>query len=230
MPTVLVTGVNRGLGLEFIKQYVAAGWDVIGTCRNVAAAAEALALADASDNLTLYPLDVSNAAAVVALATELQGKAIDVLILNAGVMGRKSINLGELDAEEFQQVLNVNVVAPALCLQAFREHVAASDRKLVIGIGSVLGSVASNSDGGLYSYRSSKAGLNAVMRSASHDLRAQGVIAIAMHPGWVITDMGGKDAMIDTQESISGMRQVIDGLKPEDSGRFFTYSGEELPW
>jgi NAD(P)-dependent dehydrogenase (short-subunit alcohol dehydrogenase family) len=122
------------------------------------------------------------------------------------------------------------VVAPAICLQAFRRHVAASTHKTIVGIGSFLGSIASNSDGGLYSYRSSKAGIHAIMHSASIDLRDDGIIAIAMHPGWVKTDMGGEEAMITTRESITGMLKVIAGLQASDSGRLLTYAGEELPW
>lgn len=230
MSTVLITGVNRGLGLEFIKQYAAAGWHVIGTCRDLAAAEAARALAASADNVSLYALDVTDAAAINALAKQLKGTAIDVLLLNAGVMGTESLALGKLDAADFQQVLNVNVVAPAMLLQAFREHVAASELKIMVGMSSILGSVGGNSDGSLYGYRSSKAALNAVMRSASCDLRGDGITAIAMHPGWVITDMGGAGAMITTDVSIAGMIKVIAGLTPADSGRFLTYNGEELPW
>jgi NAD(P)-dependent dehydrogenase (short-subunit alcohol dehydrogenase family) len=230
MPTALITGVNRGLGLEFIRQYASAGWTVIGTCRDPESAGEARALADAHANLRLYPLDVTDSAAVQALADELEGTAIDVLILNAGVMGKKSLVLGELDPADFLQVLNVNVVAAAMCLQAFRSHVAMSEQRKIIGIGSFLGSIGSDSDGGLYSYRAAKAGIHAVMHAASNDLRDAEIIALPMHPGWVQTDMGGPDALISTAESIAGMIRVIDGLTPQDSGRLQTYSGEELPW
>lgn len=230
MSTVMITGVNRGLGLEFVKQYLAAGWQVIGTCRDPAAAGELRSLAEGSDALQVYPLDVSDSSAVEALAAQLSATAIDLLILNAGVMGQASLKLGELQAEDFQQVLTVNVVAPAICIQAFKNHVAASDRKQIVGIGSILGSVASNENGGLYGYRSSKAGLNAVLRSASLDLRDAGITVVSFHPGWVATDMGGKDAHINPGESIEGMRRVIESLSIADSGRFLTYAGEELPW
>jgi NAD(P)-dependent dehydrogenase (short-subunit alcohol dehydrogenase family) len=230
MPTALITGANRGLGLEFIRQYANAGWTVIGSCRDLDSAVEARALADAHPNLTLYPLDVTDAAAVQSLASTLEGTAIDVLILNAGVMGKQSLVLGELDPADFLQVLNVNVVAPAICLQAFRAHVAASEQRKVVGIGSFLGSIGSDDMGGLHSYRASKAGIHAVMHAASIDLREAGVTVIPMHPGWVQTDMGGADATITTAESIAGMIKVIDGLTPADSGRLLTYSGEELPW
>ena len=230
MPTALITGVNRGLGLEFIRQYATAGWQVIGTCRDLAAADEARALAEQHANLTLYPLDVTDTAAVQALADQLAGTAIDVLVLNAGMMSDGSHVLGKLDAEDFLRVLSVNVVAPAMCLQAFRSHVAASEQRRIVGIGSFLGSIGSDDSGGMYSYRASKTGIHAVMHAASIDLREQGIIVIPMHPGWVQTDMGGPDAIISAQESIAGMIRVIDGLTPADSGRLLTYAGEELPW
>lgn len=230
MPTVMITGANRGIGLEMLRQYSEAGWEVLGTCRDPAGAEAAQAIADSNPGVTLHPLDVTDSAAVDALAGQLAGIAIDVLILNAGVMSPASNTLGKLDAADFLRVLEVNVVAPAICAQAFRSHVAASERRTLVGIGSFLGSIGSNSDGGLYSYRSSKAGIHAVMRSLSIDLRENGVTAIAMHPGWVQTDMGGPDAAISAQESVAGMRRVIDGLKPADSGRLLTYAGEELPW
>ena len=230
MPTALITGANRGIGLELLKQYAEVGWTVIGTVRDPARAEAATALAATHESVSLHVLDVTDTAAVMALAEQLAGTAIDLLVLNAGVMGDRSMRLGELDADDFLRVLEVNVVAPAMCAQAFAGHVAASERRTMVGIGSFLGSVASNSDGGLYSYRASKSGIHAVMRSLSVDLRDKGVIALPMHPGWVQTDMGGPDATISTQQCVAGMRKVIDGLTAQDSGRLLTYSGEELPW
>ncbi|MFK8041768.1 SDR family oxidoreductase [Congregibacter sp.] len=229
MATVLITGVNRGLGLEFVRQYAAAGWTVFGTCRDLDNASELKELATAADNVTVYKLDVSDAAAIAELADTLRGIAIDVLILNAGVMAERT-GLGTLNAEDFQQVMNINVVAPAMFVQAFADHVAASERKIIVGMGSTLGSIGGNSTGGLYSYRSSKAGLHAIMRTASIDLKEKDVIAIAMHPGWVVTDMGGSGADIQAEESIAGMMTVIDQLSSDDSGRLLTFKGDELPW
>ncbi len=230
MPTALITGVNRGLGLEFIKQYSQAGWKVIGTCRDLGSAVEASALADVATNIELYPLEVTSAEAIDGLADALKGRAIDHLVLNAGVMAERAQVMGELEQEAFVQAMSVNTVGPALMIQAFRPHVAASDRKLMVGMSSILGSIAGNSDGGLYSYRASKAGLNAVVKSAASDLAGQGITVVAMHPGWVQTDMGGDAATITTGVSINGMLKVFDGLTPADSGRFLSYDGSELPW
>ncbi len=230
MPTALITGVNRGLGLEFIKQYSQAGWQVIGTCRDLGSAVEASGLADVASNIELYPLEVTNAEAIVTLADTLRDRPIDHLVLNAGVMAEKAQVMGELDQQDFNLAMSVNAVSPAIMIQAFRPHVAASDRKLVIGMSSILGSIAGNSDGGLYSYRASKAALNAVLKSAANDLAGDGVTVVAMHPGWVQTDMGGEGATITTGVSVDGMRKVFDGLTVADSGRFLTYDGSELPW
>jgi NAD(P)-dependent dehydrogenase (short-subunit alcohol dehydrogenase family) len=230
METVMITGANRGIGLELLRQYAQSGARVIATCRDPSTATEASALAAAHDNISLHALEVSDTAAVEALAKALDGTSIDVLILNAGMMGRDSVTLGKLDAEDFRRVLDVNVVAQAMCLQALAPLVAASERRVIVGMGSFLGSMGCNTDGGNYSYRASKAALHAIMLSASHDLREHGIISIIMHPGWVQTDMGGPNATITTEQSVTGMRRVIDGLSQEDSGRLLTYSGEELPW
>nr|MDJ0878471.1 SDR family oxidoreductase [Halieaceae bacterium] len=227
MPTALVTGVNRGLGLEFIKQYSQAGWNVIGTCRDLGSAVEASGLADVASNIELYPLEITSAEGIAGLAETLKGRPIDHLVLNAGVMAERAQVLGELDQDDFVHAMSVNTVSPALMIQAFRSHVAASDKKLVIGMSSILGSIAGNSDGGLYSYRASKAALNAVLKSAASDLAAEGITVVAMHPGWVQTDMGGEGATITTGVSINGMLKVFDGLTTADSGRFLTYDGSE---
>lgn len=230
MPTVLVTGANRGLGLEFIKQYSQLGWEVIATCRDLANAVEASALADIANNLTLHPLEATDADSITDLAKTLEGQSVDLLLINAGVLSERSSKLGELEQADFLQCLNVNTVTPALMIQAFRQHVRASERKQIVGISSILGSIAGNSDGGLYSYRASKAGLNAVLRSAANDLRDDGITVLAMHPGWVQTDMGGEGATITPSVSVKGMISVFDGLTPADSGRFLGYDGGEIPW
>ncbi|MEE4661930.1 MAG: SDR family oxidoreductase [Halieaceae bacterium] len=230
MSTVLVTGVNRGLGLEFLKQYAEAGWTVIGTCRDLSQAVEASRIADESGSVELYPLEVADVDSVAHLADSLSQRSIDVLILNAGVMGAASLSLESLDPDDFLHSLRVNTVMPALMIQAFREAVKRSERRLIVGMSSILGSIAENTDGGLYSYRASKAGFNAVLRSASHDLRSDGITVLAMHPGWVQTDMGGENALIGTAESIAGMREVIDKATPQMSGSFVSYEGKQLPW
>jgi NAD(P)-dependent dehydrogenase (short-subunit alcohol dehydrogenase family) len=231
MPSALITGVNRGIGLEFLRQYAAAGWELAGTCRQPAQAEAAQRVAAEHDGaVELHELDVTDPAAIIALAARLAERRFDLLLLNAGVMGARSKTLGELDAEDFLQVLSVNTVAPAMLAQAFRDHVAASEQRRIVVLSSILGSVASNERGGLYSYRASKAGVNAVVSSLARDLADAGVSCIAMHPGWVRTDMGGPDAALGTEEAVAGMIGVIEGLGPADSGRFLAWDGSELPW
>jgi len=229
MDTVMITGVNRGIGLELLHQYADAGWRTIGTCRNPDEAREAREVAARHESVSLHALEVTDTDAVEALADALRGAAIDVLILNAGMMGQRSMILGELDAEEFRQVLDVNVVAQAMCLQAFTPHVAASERRVIVGMGSFLGSMGS-SDGGKISYRAAKAGLHALIVAASHDLRDRGITAFVMHPGWVQTDMGGPDATVSAEASARGIRQVIENIGPQQNGHLLTYAGTELPW
>lgn len=230
MSTVLITGVNRGIGLEFLRQYARDGWSVIGTCRDLDAASDARAIAEGNEAVTLHELDVTDLSALNALAEALRGTAIDVLILNAGVMSHASTKLGEIDAEDFMQVLQVNVVAPVMWAQAFLPHLEAAPQGVLVGLGSFLGSLAHNVDGGMYSYRASKAGIHTIMRSLHVDLQERGILSIPVHPGWVQTEMGGEQALISTEVSVSGLRAVIDGLTPEKSGRLWTYSGEEMPW
>ncbi|MEP5763151.1 MAG: SDR family oxidoreductase [Halieaceae bacterium] len=230
MPSTLITGANRGLGLELVQQYAAQGWDVIACCREPGTAVALNDLASAHSGIEVHALDVSDAEAVVALAQFLTGRTIDLLILNAGVLGDDCASLGALTQDKLLRVMNINTVAPALMIQAFAEHVAAGDKKLIVGMSSILGSIAGNSDGGLYSYRASKAGLNAVLRSAAMDLRDRGITVLAMHPGWVQTDMGGEGAQITTEQSVTGMLQVIEGATNSDSGSFVTYDGSGLPW
>jgi len=226
MPTVMITGANRGLGLEFARQYVQDGWSVIATCRKPEDATELNAI----DGVTIYPLNVTNFEAVRALADQLKGVAIDVLINNAGVYGPKSGALNEIDFDVWEQVLRTNALAPLCVAQCFAPHVAASDRKCVATLSSKMGSMTDNTSGGSYIYRSSKAAVNAVMKSLANDLGPQGVISVLLHPGWVRTDMGGPSGLIDAEQSVAGMRRVIDAADMNASGHFYAYDGAEIPW
>jgi NAD(P)-dependent dehydrogenase (short-subunit alcohol dehydrogenase family) len=237
MPTVLVTGANRGLGLEFVRQYAAAGWDVIACARKPA---EATALAGAGGgHVVIEQMDVTDHASVDAAARRLDGRAIDVLLNSAGTMGRGTTGkagfptntFGALDYADFEEVLRVNVLGPLKVTEAFIAHVERSAQKKCIAISSVVGSIAENTSGGLYAYRSSKAALNAVMKSLAIDLGdKRGILVAMLHPGWVRTDMGGPRANIDAPESVAGMIKVIAGLDADASGRFWRYDGKELPW
>jgi NAD(P)-dependent dehydrogenase (short-subunit alcohol dehydrogenase family) len=226
--TVLITGANRGLGLQFAKQYADDGWRVHAACRNPDAA-EALNEAAAGGAMTLHRLDVGDGDQVGALAAALAGEAIDVLLNNAGVIGDRSA-FGATDYTVWQATLRTNTLAPMRMAEAFADHVAASGRKQMVFVSSRMGSIGDNGEGGSYVYRSSKAALNAVIKSLSIDLAARGVTAVAFHPGWVSTDMGGASAPIGPAESVGGMRRVIERLTPADNGRFLDYDGSEIPW
>jgi len=226
MPTVMITGANRGLGLEFARQYANDGWSVIATCRKPEDATELGAI----DGVTVYPLNVTNFKAVQALADQLQGTAIDVLINNAGVYGPKGASLHELDFDVWEQVLRINTLGPLCVAQCFAGHVAASEKKCIATLSSKMGSMADNTSGGSYLYRSSKAAVNAVMKSLAHDLAGDGVMSVLLHPGWVRTDMGGPGGLIDAEQSVDGMRRVIGDARMSNSGHFYAFDGAEIPW
>jgi len=234
VPTVLITGANRGLGRELVRQYRADGWRVFACCRRPESAAD---LAD-GEGVSLHRLDLTDHRRIEALAAELEGTAVGVLLNSAGTMGAQSFadrglaiqRFGDSDYEDWMGILRVNVFGPMKMAEAFVEHVARSEQKKIVALTSVVGSMARNRSGGLYAYRSSKAALNSVMKSMAIDLRERGIIAVAVHPGWVRTEMGGPRAEIDAVASVAGIRRVIAGLAGEQAGRFLSYAGEELPW
>ncbi len=232
MPTVLVTGASRGLGLEFARQYDADGWDVLACARTPERAAGLQALAGASSGrVAIHALDVADFTGIDSLARRLQGVPIDVLVNNAGTMGPRGGGAGSSDFAEWDHIFRLNAFAPLKMAEAFTGNVARSTQKRIVSISTVMASMARNHMGGFYAYRASKAALNAIMVSLAIDLgRRHGIIAATLHPGWVRTDMGGSRAEIDAQTSVEGMRRVIAGLDPEQAGRFWAYDGSELPW
>ena len=219
MPTVLITGASRGIGKGFAEHYADAGWRVISTARNPAGlAGEACAL------------DVTDARSVQSLAERLAGEPIDLLINNAGITGPRGSGIGSIDFEAWSDVLQVNAISPIRVSAALAGNVAASERKLMVFISSVMGSVAQTHSSDSILYRSSKACLNQAVNVMSHDLRSRGIACVLFHPGWVRTDMGGSHAAIDVKTSIRGMANVIDRLGIRDSGRFIDYEGFDIPW
>jgi NAD(P)-dependent dehydrogenase (short-subunit alcohol dehydrogenase family) len=227
MPSVLITGANRGLGLEFAKQYARDGYRVFATTRRSEPALAALH--KQYDNLSIHALEVSDAKSVGALAAELKREPIDVLINNAGTMGPKAQSFGNLDYEGFLETLQINALAPLRIAEAFVENVVKSERKLIVAITSGMGSI-SDSSGGSYAYRASKAALNMSFHNLGLDLKSRGVIAVVINPGWVQTDMGGKNAPTKVEDSIAAMRRVFDSLTLADSGSFKNYRGGDYAW
>ncbi len=230
MPIVLITGASRGIGLEFARSFAADGWWVLAACRHPDRAHDLKALAEGSNGaVRVHRLDVTDGLRVAALARELAGEPIDILLNNAGIMGPRT-GFGETDYDEWLPVFAVNTLAPMRMAERFVEHVAGSERKLIVNISSRMGSTEENTSGGNYIYRSSKAALNMVAKGLSLDLAPRGITVVVFHPGWVQTDMGGENALISPAESVAGMRAVIDGLTPKDSGTFHAYDGSDIPW
>ena len=231
MPSVLVTGANRGLGLEFVRQYAAEGWRVYAGCRAPADADALRTLADAAaERLSIHALDVQDRTSIQRLVAELADQPIDLLINNAAIWGSAQQLLGGLDDRIWAEVLDVDVVGPVRVTEAFLENVAASARRTVVMLSSRLGSIASNDSGGRLMYRAAKAGLNAVAKSLAVDLAPRGIVCIALSPGWVRTEMGGPGAPLSVTESVTGMRQVIERLDSSQSGSFLHYDGSIMPW
>ena len=227
MPSVLITGANRGLGLEFTRQYAADGWQVFAACRDPARARN---LAAVEGDVSAETLDVDDGPQVAALANKLSGQPIDVLINNAGIYGPKDVTRDTVVYDAWGQVFRTNAMSPLAVSAAFAANVAQGGQKKIITLSSIMGSIAENDSSGDFIYRSSKAAVNAVMKSLAGDLKSEGITVAVLHPGWVRTDMGGPDAAIEAPESVTGMRAVIAGLKESDSGRFLNYDGTEIPW
>lgn len=227
MPTVLITGANRGIGLHLARQYAADGWKVIATCRDPAAAS---ALNAIDGDVHTLGLEVTDDAAVASLAREMRHEAIDVLFNNAGVAGREAGTLGSIDSDVWMQTLRINTVAPIKLAEAFADQVAASAQKKMAFVTSRLGSIELNTVGGRYGYNSSKAALNMAAKSLSVDLKDRGISIILLHPGHVRTDMGGPSAPVTPEESAAGMRKVVAGFDVADSGAFRNFDGSPIPW
>jgi NAD(P)-dependent dehydrogenase (short-subunit alcohol dehydrogenase family) len=231
MPSALITGANRGLGLEFARQYLADGWQVYAACRDPASAFELRRLAEhRDDKLCMLGMDVTDPASIHAAATELDGQAIDLLLNNAGIIGPRGQTIGNIDYEAWANVLDANTMGPMRVSEAFVDNVARSERKLIVTLTSGMGSLADNTSGGSIAYRSSKAAVNMVMRSLAHDLAPLGITCVVVNPGWVRTDMGGPHATLTPTESVTMLRHLIETLGPARSGKFFNYDGREYPW
>ncbi len=228
MKTVLITGANRGLGLEFSRQYALDGWRVLACCRSPSPGLEELSARN-PERVSVQPLDVSDHGEIERLGRLLSEKSIDLLINNAGIYP-DSGDFGHTDYDKWMQAFRVNTMAPLKMAEAFVRQVAGSSLKTIATLTSKMGSLSDNTSGGEYIYRSSKAAANMVAKSLSIDLRSSGIISVALHPGWVKTDMGGPSALISVEDSVAGMRRAIAGLTLEESGKFLSYDGREIPW
>lgn len=226
MKTVLITGANRGIGLSLVKNYLAQGWQVHTTYRSEKSSQDLLELE--GNNLTCHPLDVTDYQGLSEFANALP--ALDVLINNAGYYGPKGYGFGNTDIDEWRKVLEINTIAPLKLVEALFPNLQKGQLKKIACISSKVGSMTENTSGGGYIYRSSKAALNSVVKSLSNDLSGQDFTVLALHPGWVQTEMGGPNALIDTQTSAAGLVEVIESADISRSGEFINYDGTALPW
>jgi NAD(P)-dependent dehydrogenase (short-subunit alcohol dehydrogenase family) len=232
MPTILITGTNRGIGLELTQQYAADGWRIYACCRNPETADALNALAAQYDGkVTVHQLDTCNDEQRRALASELAGIPIDILFNNAGMYGNWDYqSFGSSDRNEWLNTLDANVIAPMQMMETFADNVAASEQKLIANMSSKMGSMQDNGSGGSYIYRSSKAALNAVCVSAAKNLAPRGIKVAVLHPGWVRTDMGGENGELSVEESASALRRNLASMTDDDSGRFMDIDGSTIPW
>lgn len=219
---VLIVGASRGLGLEFVRQYRAAGARVVATARSDAALAQLSELGARS-----LKLDVLDAASASGLAWQIDGEAFDVVVINAGVLGPRAGALEAPAQDDFDAVMRTNVLGPMRVLPQVTEALAPGARLAILS--SRMGSIGLRTSGSSWLYRASKAAVNSVMKDASLALAGKATV-ISFHPGWVRTDMGGSGADIDAPTSIAGMRTVLASVKPADTGSFFNYDGQRLDW
>jgi NAD(P)-dependent dehydrogenase (short-subunit alcohol dehydrogenase family) len=227
MPSVLISGANRGLGFEFARQYSREGWIVHATARDPSAATQLTALDGA---VHLHALDVADPASVAALASRLTGEPIDVLIANAGILLDFQKPIQDIGREDFLRVFAVNTFGPLALANALRPNLERGERKLATAMSSLMSSLSRNSWGTQHVYRASKTGLNAIWRALAKEWRPLGIACVLIRPGFVRTGMTAYHGDLDPPESILGLRRVIEGLTLADSGRLIGYDGQDLPW
>ena len=236
MPTVFVTGANRGLGYEHVKQYAEKGWKVIACARNPEQAKELKELQKKhGENFIIEQLEVVDHNRIEELAEKYSDEAIDILINNAGTTGPMGVpgamgyqKIDSMDYQIWRDILEVNLLSPFKIATAFHNHVARSDKKILIMMSSDLGSVEQNNFGGFYSYRASKSALNIISKGMSVDWNDVTVIALA--PGWCKTYLGGDEAEIEPAESVEQQQEMFEGIAAKDSGKFLDRFGKEVAW
>lgn len=231
MPSILITGSNRGLGLEWARQCALEGWRVFATCRHPAEARSLHELAVSHPGLSIHRLDVTVVEDIRGLFWELQEEPVDILVGNAGVYLEKNIaEFGSLCYHDWLRTLEVNTMGTVRVAEFFVENIARSRRRLIAAVSSHMGSIADIEDPGSYYYRSSKAALNAVMHGLAARLKPRGIGVLLLHPGGVKTRMGPRHG-ISAEESVRGMRRVVEEFQLEqDTGRFVKYDSTPMPW
>ena len=231
METALITGANRGIGLEFVRHFLDQKKRVFACCRDLDTATDLTAMANDNDLISLHELDVTDQSQIDGLAKDLSSQSLDYLINNAGVYGERKVELGSIERKNFLEVMEVNCLGTLKVSEAFLEQVGRSNKKIVATISSQMGSITDNNSGGAYAYRASKAALNAVMRSFALDAESYGIHVLTLHPGWVKTDMGGRHAFVSTRQSVAGMVEQIEKYGTKDQGEVFRrFDGKTIMW
>lgn len=226
MKNALITGANKGIGLEFVRQLKERGYYIFGCCRTPEEASELNEVAD-----EIIQLDVTNDKDIESLKQTLNNRPIDLLVNNAGVNGEKNVTIGNITRENFVNLLNVNCISVVKLCDALLPNLLSSEDKNILVITSRMGSISDNDTGKSYAYRASKAALNCVMRSFAIDVKDKGVHVMLIHPGWVKTDMGGTNALIDVQTSVAGMLEQADKkLSKSHADVIHRYDGEVIAW
>jgi NAD(P)-dependent dehydrogenase (short-subunit alcohol dehydrogenase family) len=229
MKTVLITGANRGIGLEHARRYLDRGARVFAAVRDLQDVADLKALKGAG-TLELIGYDARSSAAPDAVKAATAGAPLDLLLCNAGVYGGDHQRLQDLDEAGFLDTIRVNTLAPLKLAEALADQVAASDRKVIATQSSLMGSIADNGTGGYYAYRASKAALNMATKCLALDLGKRGISVVALHPGWVRTRMGGPNAPVSTEDCVAGQQALLDRAGAKENGGFFNFDGKPLPW
>ncbi|MGB5278919.1 MAG: SDR family oxidoreductase [Gammaproteobacteria bacterium] len=228
---VLITGASRGIGLEMVKYGIEQNWRIFACCRHPQQADSLLSVARlANGRVSVHVADMDDLATIQALAYELRNEAIDIMVNNAGVYGSDNNKFGSVDVASWINTFQINSIAPLKVAEALIEQLRMGEKKVIACMTSKMGSMADNGSGNSYIYRSSKAALNAVVKSMSIDLKDEGIKCVALHPGWVKTDMGGPNAEISARQSVTSLFKIMLSLEQSDSGRFIDIDGADIPW
>ena len=232
MQSILITGSNRGLGLEWSRQYAELGWRVYATCRFPEQADALQQLAVQYPSLSMHHLDVTDTSHIQQLANTLQDQPLDILVNNAGVYFERwgKDTLGSIDYAAWLETYQVNILGAVQVTEALRNSLSRSSKRLVVMTTSHMGSIAEIAGPNDYAYRSSKAALNAVVKGMVYELAPLGIGILLVHPGWVRTRMGGQQGRFTVTESVHNMRKLVDQFRLQDSGHFCRYDGVTIPW
>lgn len=232
MSNILITGSNRGMGLEWVRQYLETDWRVYATCRYPEQAGDLKQLQQDYKKLSIHKLDITQPEHIKQISQDLADTELDILVNNAGMYyerwGRDKLD--HIDYEAWEETYRVNTLGAVRMTEAMRTNLSQSEKRLIVSITSHMGSIEDITAANDYAYRSSKAALNTVMKGLAYELAEEGIGILLLHPGWVRTRMGGNTAPLSANESVKNMRKLVDNFMPEDSGKFYRHDSVIIPW